>query len=215
MVDKSIDHSTRTRSIRTQYKICDLLPEIQDSINNKHQPLLVKFSKKEKRKTADACVNTEVSFKPSDSVIMYIKETDDNIADSDTDKDMEDASVKEDLDSTFEPETENSEVEENQFEEFDDHDIKPDSSPVYDSKLIVFWSCLLPLLNICRICHSAASITRVYKKGTMVVAKLLCEKSHESSWYSQPKVRDMAAGNITAAASVLFSGNTYQRKKKR
>ena len=41
--------------------------------------------------------------------------------------------------------------------------------------------------------------------------RLKCLDQHETEWKSQPNVNHYALGNLTSAASVLFSANTYQR----
>jgi len=52
------------------------------------------------------------------------------------------------------------------------------------------------------------------KKGTMLTVSLLCELGHDTVWHSQPRLsQGMSAGNLCMAASILLSGNTFQRIK--
>lgn len=44
-----------------------------------------------------------------------------------------------------------------------------------------------------------------------MIVKMKCEDAHESIWKSQPNHNRYSIGNLTSAASVLFSANTYQR----
>ena len=40
--------------------------------------------------------------------------------------------------------------------------------------------------------------------------RLKCQESHETEWKSQPNYNHYSVGNLTSAASVLFSANTFQ-----
>ena len=56
-----------------------------------------------------------------------------------------------------------------------------------------------------------ATITILAFKGSQLIARLKCQEDHETEWKSQPYCNHYVAGNLTSAASVLFSANTYQR----
>ena len=56
-----------------------------------------------------------------------------------------------------------------------------------------------------------ATITILAFKGSQLIARLKCQEDHETKWKSQPYCNHYVAGNLTSAASVLFSANTYQR----
>ena len=76
---------------------------------------------------------------------------------------------------------------------------------------IVFWSCLLNLLNKRRICSKASKVTKVFCKGTKITVDVICGLKHRFTWQSQPNERGMASGNISMAASILLSGGTFER----
>ena len=76
-------------------------------------------------------------------------------------------------------------------------------------KLIVFWSCILPLLSICKICRCDAVIQKVTYFGFAVTVTLFCTAGHETIWASAPKINDIFATNLLLPASILFNGLTY------
>ena len=79
-----------------------------------------------------------------------------------------------------------------------------------DMKFIVFFSCLVPLLQRCLTCNSPAVIKNIFTKGTALCLKLLCHINHLSSWCSQPQKGAIYLGNLLVAASIVFSGGTYK-----
>ena len=79
-----------------------------------------------------------------------------------------------------------------------------------DMKFIVFFSCLVPLLQRCHTCNSPAVIKNIFTKGTALCVKLLCHNNHLSSWCSQPQKGATYLGNLLVAASIVFSGGTYK-----
>ena len=83
--------------------------------------------------------------------------------------------------------------------------------PLNDTKLIVFWSTLLPLLSFCLVCRASAHITHTYYKGCAIVVPLFCTSNHETMWCSMPKINGMFAANLLIPASILFTGTTYSR----
>ena len=79
-----------------------------------------------------------------------------------------------------------------------------------DMKFIVFFSCLVPLLQRCLTCNSPAVIKNIFTKGTALCVKLLCHNNHLSSWCSQPQKGAIYLGNLLVDASIVFSGGTYK-----
>ena len=56
-----------------------------------------------------------------------------------------------------------------------------------------------------------ATITNLAFKGSQLIVGLKCQEGHEREWISQPNCNHYSVGNLTSAASVLYSANTYQR----
>ena len=48
-------------------------------------------------------------------------------------------------------------------------------------------------------------------KRSQMIVKMKCEDNHKKVWESQPNCNRYSVGNLTSAASVLFSANTFQR----
>ena len=57
----------------------------------------------------------------------------------------------------------------------------------------------------------SATITNLAFKTSQLIVRLQCQEGHKTEWKSQPNCNHYSAGNLTSAASVLFSANTYQR----
>ena len=78
---------------------------------------------------------------------------------------------------------------------------------------IVYWNSLIVLLKKClhSTCLMPATITKLAFKGSQLIVRLKCQEDHETEWKSQPNYNHYSVGNLTSAASVLFSANTYQR----
>ena len=118
-------------------------------------------------------------------------------------------------------ETEESNDEESEFESdyvhnIDDSDNELDEfiSPTPSkAAFIVYWTSLLVLLRKCLLqtCILPAKISNIVTKGPQLILNLRCTESHGIVWKSQPNVKHYSVGNLTCAASVLFSANTYQR----
>ena len=60
-------------------------------------------------------------------------------------------------------------------------------------------------------CVLPAAITNIAFKGSQLIVKLKCQSGHTNTWKSQPTCNRYSVGNLTSAAAVLFSANTYQR----
>ena len=190
--EAAIQNSVKTRSIRTQYHIDDFCDVVVPEVN---KPLMVKF--KPTKKYRDASTNTETLSK-----LPELKEV--------VSSDEEDFSLDENSDSdlSFQPESDSSidsEDEELSYKEIPEVDLEK------GTKLIVFWSCLMTLLNVCQICCQPAKISRVFVKGTKVIVDTLCELKHKFSWHSQPNQNCRAEGNVSLAASIFLSGGTFER----
>ena len=79
---------------------------------------------------------------------------------------------------------------------------------------IVYWSSLVILFKSCLTCSLAASVKSVTVKGSQLIVQLVCINKHQNTWKSQPIVQRYSKGNLTLAAAVLFSANTFQRISK-
>ncbi|XP_041457676.1 uncharacterized protein LOC121409949 [Lytechinus variegatus] len=62
----------------------------------------------------------------------------------------------------------------------------------------------------CKKCNSRLQYNTV-QKGTALLVKWECKNRHGSSWSSQPKFRGMFSGNLHVSASLLASGNSFQK----
>ena len=58
--------------------------------------------------------------------------------------------------------------------------------PSHDTKYVVFWSCLLPLLQICSTCFRTTTLQKIIRSGIMVKVERICSNSQKTSWYSTP-----------------------------
>ncbi len=80
-------------------------------------------------------------------------------------------------------------------------------TPIYDEeKYIVFRSKLWELFKTCSLCMGPCEVTD-YVKGSMISVTKTCPKCNEKlTWYSQPMVKNIPAGNLLLSASILFAG---------
>ena len=78
---------------------------------------------------------------------------------------------------------------------------------------IVYCTSLLVLLQRCLhlACVLPAAITNIAFKGSQLIVKIKCQSGHTNTWKSQPTCNNYSVDNLTCAAAVLFSANTYQR----
>ena len=79
----------------------------------------------------------------------------------------------------------------------------------YYTRYVVYWSCNSILFKYCISCGCLANVLNVCTRGSMLVAELLCYKSHENIWRSQQVINRYALGDLSLAASTLYSANTY------
>ena len=73
--------------------------------------------------------------------------------------------MTEDTEEEIESGTDEKEGKDPNFEPSDGEECINDSDLPKDTKLIVFWSCFLPLLQSCMICHALTSIKRTFLKA--------------------------------------------------
>lgn len=87
--------------------------------------------------------------------------------------------------------------------------------PVTPSKapFIVYWTSLVILSKRCLFpaCYLTTVITNVAYKGSQLIVTMKCQGEHQTTWKSQPNCNHYSVGNLTSAASVLFSVNTFKR----
>ena len=209
-VDKGISSdSLKMKSVKTQY---DYSPNVSNAASNKNENVLkVKIPMKVKnRNLSTKAINTDISFRPSDDVVMSVAERDNK--DDPLEEEASDVPSDNENDPDFEPLEVDSES-----EAADQPTATKKQSektlPEHNATFLVFWSCLFPLLQRCLRCSAPASITKSFIKGTMIVVDLFCTSGHSTKWYSQPLSRGMATGNIMISAGILFTGCTFQRMK--
>lgn len=88
--------------------------------------------------------------------------------------------------------------------------MEPVDDVITDAKYIVFESTLIDLLNVCSECGAEASVTRKFKKGTLIVLESVCKTNvnHRRVWQNQPSHRGLPTGNLLLAGAILFSGSS-------
>ena len=74
---------------------------------------------------------------------------------------------------------------------------------------VVYWTCLKSLFCKCLTCSSPSSIVKCFVTGSLLSVKSLCLNGHSTVWRSQPLIKRHSHGNVTLAASVLLSANTF------
>ena len=76
----------------------------------------------------------------------------------------------------------------------------------------MYWTSSLVLLKHCLFpaCVLTTIITEIAYKGSQLIVKMKCP-GHTTTWKLQPNFNHYSVGNLTSAASVLFSANTYKR----
>ena len=75
----------------------------------------------------------------------------------------------------------------------------------------VYWSCISILFNYCISCGYLANVLNVCTRGSMLIVELLCYKGHKNIWRSQQVINRYALGDLSLAASTLYSANTYAK----
>lgn len=165
MVDKAIEcnftqtrppktKTIKTRSIRTQYNRLDIVENIVKPVSS-NNPVKIKIPIPKKTKRVSIGINTELTFHCDDNIRIVkapkgksehfdISESGGNTDESNESPDEEPDepdNIKNDPD--FEPEK-----------------IEEQEDLPKDTKLIVFWTCLLPLLQVCMICRQLAFVKK-------------------------------------------------------
>ena len=64
-----------------------------------------------------------------------------------------------------------------------------------------------------RVCFHPVKICKIFQKGTKVIIDVVCESNHKYSLHSQPNENGRAAENISIAALIVLSGETFERLK--
>ena len=82
-----------------------------------------------------------------------------------------------------------------------------------EPKFIVFFSQLLTLFQICRVCKSDKTLVEVNSHGTMAEVKTTCvnlDCGERTTWFSQPYFpgTKIAAGNLLLSFGILVAGTS-------
>ena len=77
-----------------------------------------------------------------------------------------------------------------------------------------FWEALHTLLQGCITCGKPSKVTKLFIIGSALIVNLTCIRQQKNTWRSQKLINRYYNGNITFAASVLFSANTFQMIQK-
>ena len=189
------------------------------------RPTIIKLPKLTPVRHYSSGCNTELSFKPWEHVNMYVSNN----------RNLQSTPVKGDF-SNFSFDTPEKEVEAESLDhtysndsQTSDDDLDDNSATgtnvqesvfittnaeknyVSEPKFLVFWSCLLPLFELCSKCFQRNSVTNVHFKGTLLTIKTICTNHHAWEWRSQPRLNNTGVGNILLSAAILYSGNTFGR----
>ena len=161
------------KSKQTQYRIShfhretNTLPSISPV-----SPLIVKLPALKKSK--DAAVNTIITFKPDDIVTMSVNSLQETSDDDTLPSSHDENLLDHDSDSSYVESDIDNEVTAKE---------ETKSKSIFDEmKLLVFWSCLKPLLNRCLTCPAYATISNFIAKGSMLIVTLFCTEGHKSTW---------------------------------
>ena len=195
-----VQNSAKTKSVRTQYREKDYLEcedEILTNVERKER-LAVKIKKV--KKCRDVAVNTDLTFKPHEEIKHSNYPNHEPIRD--TDEEEHTTEVEDSDDDSYHALSDS-------LDESDEGMQSVDLK--LQTKLIVFWSCLVPLLKVCQFCYQPAKICKIFYKGTKIIVDVMCEMKHNFSWHSQPNENGIAAGNISLIASIILSGGTFER----
>ena len=203
--DIGLNNVPKVNSVRTQWREANITESL---FVPSRQPDKIKFSKSVKPKTKykEVGLNTDLSFSPNAHIIMSSQST--TMENNQEDRETEEEIYENKSDCSYHPS--------DLSQESSDEEVLVQPSnfkPSEQSKFLIFWSCLLTLLNTCRVCLKPATIERVFRKGTKIVVDVVCGMKHRFTWESQPNENGMAAGNISLTASILLSGGTFERQR--
>ena len=79
---------------------------------------------------------------------------------------------------------------------------------------ILLWEALHTLFQGCITCGKPSKVTKLFIIGSALIVNFTCIRQHKNTWRSQKLINRYYNGNITFAASVLFSANTFQKIQK-
>ncbi|KAG0445395.1 hypothetical protein HPB47_015831 [Ixodes persulcatus] len=74
-----------------------------------------------------------------------------------------------------------------------------------EEKYVVFESCLLEIVAICRTCLMKCEPSLTVK-GTLVNVETICKDAHYHTWSNQPVIKGKAAGSLLLSSAIFFSG---------
>ena len=83
--------------------------------------------------------------------------------------------------------------------------------PEKEKKYIVFESKLEELMLFCKVCGAPVVQKTQFLTGSMVACNVTCQNHHSYTWHSQPLQNKQPLGNLALAASIIVTGNTYQK----
>ena len=83
--------------------------------------------------------------------------------------------------------------------------------PEKEKKYIVFESKLEELILFCKVCGAPVVQKTQFLTGSMVACNVTCQNHHSYTWHSQPLQNKKPLGNLALAASIIVTGNTYQK----
>ena len=215
-VDKSVGPELYMKSVRTQYDPMDIPNPETRSKKSPGDILRVKVNLRQGRCKA---VNTELSFPrkrmcnflfplATMTVIRMLTTTAMLTAICD---DLPESSRQTENDPVYLPESQDSNTSEEESISTMETTPAIETTPVSEPKFLVFWTCLTSLFQFCSTCFREATITRVIKRGTLLIVHTTCPKKHLHKWHSQPIINGTGAGNMLLYAAILFSGNTFAR----
>ena len=76
-----------------------------------------------------------------------------------------------------------------------------------EKKFIVCEDQLMDLFKICPKCCGSANASIAHTVGTLIKVNVTCELcQHSYSWYSQPFLGSVPAGNLAVSSAILYSG---------
>ena len=72
------------------------------------------------------------------------------------------------------------------------------------TKIVVFWSCIVTLLKICRVCFQTVKICKIFQKSIKVIVDVVCESNHKYSWHSQPNENSREPGTFELLPQLFY-----------
>ena len=93
----------------------------------------------------------------------------------------------------------------------DDSMDAPEISSTCAEMYIVYESCIDELFTICKYCRNPVAEVKKFQEGSNLKVSVTCINHCTYTWSAQPSASGIAIGNLLTAASILFSGMTFQR----